>query len=287
MKKIITSFLVLAAVTVTAQTKVVDHAVITTKTTIVSPEGADDMPAPPAGPDGAEVRVMRFGGDGETKSLTTIKGDLVKTFIETDMSRTTVIRDNGKKITTTLMEIMGNKNGFYATDEEQEQMGKRMDSMMQSRRQGQADNNPFANNAITGTEIIYAEGSKKIAGLACKKAYVVNSRKNGTRDSSEVWYCPDFKIQGLASTGGTSSFGSFGRVTGLGGLNTLNGFPMQYETKMNRGRKMIVEVTKINIEKEVTDKEFEIPKDFVIKPMKDLQNGMGGGMQFRMGGPGQ
>jgi len=286
MKKIITSFLLFAAITATAQTRVVDHAVITTKTTIVSPEGADDnMPAPPAGPDGGEVRVMRFGGDGETKSVTTIKGDLVKTFIETDMSRTTVIRDNGKKITTTLMEIMGSKNGFYATDEEQEQMSKKMDSMMQSRRQG--DNAIFANNnAVTGTEIIYAEGSKKIAGMNCKKAYIVSTRKNGSKDSSTVWYSPDFKIQGLASTGGTSSFGSFGRVTGLGGLNGLEGFPMQYETKMNRGRKMIVEVTKINIEKEVTDKEFEIPKDFVLKPMKELQNGFGG-MQFRMGGPGQ
>lgn len=52
---------------------------------------------------------------------------------------------------------------------------------------------------------------------------------------------------------------------------------------------MIVEVTKINTEKEVADKEFEIPKDFVVKPMKDMQNGGGGGFQIRVdrGGPGQ
>jgi hypothetical protein len=47
-----------------------------------------------------------------------------------------------------------------------------------------------------------------------------------------------------------------------------------------------VEVTKINIEKEVADKEFEIPKDFVVKPIKDMQNGNGPGIQIRMGGPG-
>jgi len=58
------------------------------------------------------------------------------------------------------------------------------------------------------------------------------------------------------------------------GLNDLAGFPMQYEMKMNRGRIMTVEVTKINTDKEVADTEFEIPKDFVVKPMKDMQTAM-------------
>lgn len=281
MKKVITLLIFSASVNAYAQVKVVDHAVITTKTTTISPEGSDDMPPPPPSSNGEEVRIVRFGGDGETKSVTTLKGDMVKTFTENDMSRTTILRDNSKKITTTLMEMMGNKTGFYATDEEQAVMAKRMDSMMQSR--GGTNVN---NNAAVSSEIAYVDESKKIAGLVCKKAFVITLRKNGTKDSSTVWYCPDFKLQGIVSTGGMAGFGAVGRITSLNGLNELAGFPMQYEMKLNRGRVMTVEVTKINIEKEVADKEFEIPKDFVLKPMKDMQNGNGPGIQIRMGGPG-
>ena len=183
------------------------------------------------------------------------------------------------------MEMMGNKTGFYVTDEEQEVMRKQMDSMMQTRRQGN-DNNALTGNAPKSTEIIYVEESKKIAGQVCKKAFIVTTRQNGTKDSSTVWYCPDFKLEGIASTGGLSGFGNFGRTTSLGGLSDIAGFPMQYEMKLNRGRKMIVEVTKLVIDKEVADKEFEIPKDFVVKPMKDMQTGNGRGFQIRMGGPG-
>ncbi|GAB2813759.1 hypothetical protein [Ferruginibacter profundus] len=287
MKKIITIFFLSAAVAAQAQVKILDHAIITTKTTIVSPEGADDNIAPPPAAEGGEVRVMRFGGDGETKSVTTFKGNMIKTYTETDMSRTTVLRDNNKKMTTTLMEMMGKKTGFYTTDEDQQQMAKRMDSMMQSRSQTAASFNN--GNQVSSTDIAYADDTKKVAGITCKKAFIIATRKNGTKDSSIVWYAPDFKLQGIASTGGMAGgFGNFGRTTALSGLDNLAGFPMQYEMKMNRGRKMIVEVTKINTEKEIADKEFEIPKDFEVKSMKDMQNGNGGpGFQIRMGGPGQ
>jgi len=52
---------------------------------------------------------------------------------------------------------------------------------------------------------------KRLRAWFGKKAFVVTTRKNGTKDSSTVWYCPDFKLQGVVSTGGTSGFGSFGR----------------------------------------------------------------------------
>ncbi|MBS1512191.1 MAG: hypothetical protein JST86_15185 [Bacteroidetes bacterium] len=292
MKKVITPLLVLAAVAVKAQTKLYDHAVITTKTTIVSPEGADEnAPTPPPGGDGEQRVMFRFGGDGETKSTTTLKGSLIKTFTETDMSRSTTIRDNDKKITTTMLEVMGKKTAFYVTDSDQVQMQKRMDSLMQSRRQNNDNNNVFRNNnTVVGATISYFEDTKKIAGLVCKKALLVTNRQNGNKDTSLVWYCPDFKLKGIVSTGGFGGGGfggNFGRITTLSGLNDLNGFPMYYEMNMGRGRKMMVEVTKINTEKEVADKEFEIPKDVEVKAMKDMQNG-NGGFQFRMGGgPGQ
>jgi hypothetical protein len=43
--------------------------------------------------------------------------------------------------------------------------------------------------------------------------------------------------------------------------------------------------TKIVIDKDVADKEFEIPKDIEVKSMKDMQNGGAGPMiQMRIGG---
>jgi len=277
--------LMAASVAVQAQTKVLTQAIITTKTTIVSPEGDDaNVPLPPTGADGEQRVTMRFGGDGETKTVTTIKGDFIKTFSESEMGRTTTIRDNANKKTTTLMEMMGNKTGFYSTDEEQEQMRKRMDSMMQSRPQGA---NNIGGGGTTTSTIVYVDETKKIAGQQCKKALLITTKANGNKDTGVVWYCPDFKLQGLPSTGGESGFGAFTRTNTLGGLSDLAGFPMQYEMKMNRGRIMTVEITKIVIDKEIADKEFEIPKDFVVKSMKDMQNGFGGrGVEIRMGGPG-
>jgi hypothetical protein len=285
MKKVFLFLLLFSAITAYTQPKIISQAIITTKTTIISPEGEDDTPPPPPSTNGEEIRMVRFGGDGETKSITTLKGDFVKTFTENEMSRTTVIRDNAKKMTTTLMEMMGNKTGFYATDEEQEQMRKRMDSLFQSRNTGN-DNNTLRNNAPASTVISYADETKKIAGLQCKKAFVIRTRQNGSIDSNAVWYCPDFKLQGLASTGGMSGIGGFGRTTSLEGLSDLTGFPMQYEMNLNRGRKMIVEITKVVTDKEIANKEFEIPKDFVLKPAKDMQNG-DGRIQIRIGGPGE
>jgi hypothetical protein len=58
---------------------------------------------------------------------------------------------------------------------------------------------------------------------------------------------------------------------------------MMYEMNMRRGRKMLVEVTKIDSSKEIKDKEFEVPKDFDLKPIKDMQNG-NGTFQIRIGG---
>ncbi len=287
MKQIITLFFLTGSIAVHAQSKSVTQAMITTKTIIVAPE-SDDANSPvnttTTSADGAEVRVMRFGGEGETKTTTWLKNDLTKTFSESEMGRTTVIRDNSKKITTTIMEMMGRKSGFYATDEEQAQMRKRMDSMIQGRG-GQNMSIGGASTTPATYSIVYIDESKKVAGYACKKALVIGTRSKDRIDTTIVWYCPDFKLQNIASTGGPAAgFGNFN--TGSGGMEELAGFPMQYERNMARGRHMTVEVTKLVIDKDVADKEFEIPKDIEIKAMKDMQNGgIGGpGMQIRIAG---
>ncbi|MFZ1454294.1 MAG: hypothetical protein WAT20_16425, partial [Ferruginibacter sp.] len=179
MKKIITLFFLTGSIAVYAQPKILTQATLTTKTTIVSPEGDETQVQDMRTPDGGgEVRVMRFGGgDGETKTTTWLKNDLTKTFSESEMGRNTVIRDNAKKVTTTIMEMMGRKSGFYATDEDQAQMRKRMDSMMQSRG-GQNGSIGAGSNTPATYSVIYLDESKKIAGYACKKALVVAARSN-------------------------------------------------------------------------------------------------------------
>lgn len=283
MKKIIYTLLLGLPIGMQAQPKLINQAIITTKTTIVAPDD-DDSPAPQiTSANGEEVRVMRFGGDGETKTTTWLKNDLVKTFSEGESSRNTVIRDNSKKITTTIMEMMGRKTGFYATDEDQVAMRKRMDSMMQGR--GGQNMQMMAANSTVSTDLVEINETKKIAGLECKKALLISKRTNGKQDTTIVWYSPEFKLQGINSTGG--SLGGFSSmvVTSADPMEKLNGFPMQYERMMGRGRKMTVQVTKIVIDKEVPDKEFELPKDIEIKSMKDMQNGgMPGTFQFRTGG---
>jgi len=283
MKKTITIFFLSASIAVNAQPKVLTQAIINTKTTIVSPEG-DEAPAQTiTSGDGGETRIMRFGGDGETKTTTWLKNDLLKTFSESEMGRTTVIRDNSKKITTTIREMMGKKTGTYATDEDQAEMRKRMDSMMKSR--GQNISLGGSTAAAPVYNIVYFDETKKIAGFNCKKALIIATR-SGKSDTTSVWFNPDFKLQNLPSTGGVAAgFGGFTPATGPTGMDLLEGFPMQYERNMARGRHMTVEVTKLVIDKDIADKEFEIPKDIEVKSMKDMQNGAGGPMiQIRAGG---
>jgi hypothetical protein len=52
---------------------------------------------------------------------------------------------------------------------------------------------------------------------------------------------------------------------------------MRYEMKMPRKRYMTVEVTKLELEKEVAAKELTIPSNIEIKPFREMQQMFGGG----------
>ena len=277
MKLFLFSFLMCAATIAMAQPKIISQAIISTTTNVIAPEEDDlqNVQNQNPGGGGGGMAMFRNFGDGETKATTYLKNDMVKTVIKTDMGRTTIIRNNTAKLTTTLLEMMGNKNGFYITDDEQKAMAKRMDSMMQARRKDsvQQQPRPATPNPV---ETIYTNDTKKIAGYTCKRAYVITTKFLGLKDTVAVWYTPEIKLQNIVSTGGLSGFGNMGTVNGL---DKIDGFVMGYEMNMRRNRHMIVEVTKVDIGKEIADKEFDIPKDFVVKPMKEMQGlpGMGGG----------
>lgn len=289
MRNLFSIAMLLLCSVVYAQPQTVTQAIVSTTTTVTAPE-TDDIQNNQGG--GGPGQMFRNFGDGETKSTTYIKDSLVKTVLKNDMGRTTIIRNNNARLTTTLLEIMGNKTGFYITDDEQAALKLKMDSLMQSRRAGDSTK-PKPNATPATVDIIYTEETKKIAGYDCKKAILVSTKMLGVKDSISVWYTPDLKFQNTNSTGGTSSFGgfgNFGNFTSMNGLDKINGFVMQYEMNMRRGRKMNVEVTKIDLKKDIAAKEFEVPKDFDVKPMKEFQSMMqgamqGGNMPFRMERP--
>jgi len=273
----------IAATPVSAQPATVSQAIVYTTTNVIAPEDEDASSINPQGQGGMNFRNF---GDGETKSTTYLKGGMVKTVLKSETFRSTIYRNNDTRTTTTIFEIMGDKRGFYITDEEQVAMMKQRDSMMQARRRNDSSQReaPMAiNNNDLPIEIIPTEEKKKIAGYMCTKAWMVTTRLLGIKDSVVLWYTPELKIQNLFSTGGTSGFGNMVNPVGKG-FEKVDGFVMGYEMNMRRNRKMEVYVTKIELNKDIADKEFELPKDIDIKPMKEMQSMFGGGQgnfQFR------
>ena len=264
MKRALLPFFLLAAVTGFAQPKVIEQAIITTRAIINIPEDASNM--------NEGQGFMGMSNGDETKITTWFKNDMMKILNDGSMGKITVIMDMKNKKTTTLMEMMGKKSGFYSTEDDEKEMKRRMDSM--SKRKTETPT----------IDIEYLNDTKKISGYTCKKALIKTTRSLGRTDSMYVWYNPEMKMSdNYVFRSGGMGMGGGGGATGMGGFNKLAGFPMQYEVKMRRGTSMTIEVTKIDTEKPIDIKEFDIPKGYEIQSVKDMQKN-GGGFPFRMGG---
>lgn len=258
--------------TLYAQPKNITQAIVNTITTVIAPED-EEIQNIGGGGEGGRMN-FRNMMDGETKSTTYLKNGMVKTILKSEMGRSTIIRNNDTKMTTTLIEMMGTKTGFFVSDSEQVVLRRTADSMMQSRRAKDSTIKQRVKTDPLPVEVSYTEETKKIAGYQCKKAYVITTRLLGLKDSMTVWYTPEIKLQNVSSTGGFSGFGNMGSANGL---DKVDGFVMRYDMSMPRNRRMEVEVTKIDLNKTVDESEFVVPKDFELKPMKEMQSMFGGG----------
>lgn len=274
---------VLGNISVSAQTT---QAVISTTMNVIAPDDEDVSRMPPpgegGGPGGFSMRNM---GDGETKITTYVKDSLVKTIMKNEMGRTTMIRNNNAGTTITLIEMMGNKTGFMLTDADQADMRRKMDSVIMAVRA--SNDSTVKRTAPTSAEkkpaeIVITEETKKIAGFDCKKALVINTGLLGIKDTVAVWFAPDLKIANASPGPGTGGFRSFGNFVTLNGLDQVPGLAMKYEMKMRRGRIMQMEVTKVDLKKEIGTKDFEVPKDFEVKPYSEFQQMLRGIPQMRM-----
>jgi GLPGLI family protein len=275
MKKLLAVLAITIAVNAQAQ-KVVSKAIVTTKTEMEFPEQNQ-----PAGGDDGGNRMM-MPRDMEITSTIFFKEDQTKMENTTDFGKNYVFIDRKAKRTTTLMEMMGKKQGFWSSDEDQAKMQKRMDSVRAARADSLKQLGiTFAPPAEP--EITYTDEKKKIAGMECKKAIIKTKNQRGEVNETAVWYTPEFVMADGFSL--TSQGGGGMRMMGFNpsGIEKIKGFPMEYEIVRQNGMRIHMTVIKVQLDADIDDKTFEIPKGYDIKPMSEMQN-QGGRMMMRMGG---
>jgi GLPGLI family protein len=216
---------------------------------------------PPA-PEGAQIR--RFG-DGEVKSKVFYKNGNMKMESDMGMGKSLMFYTAENKTTTTLMEVMGRKMGFYSNEEDL----KKMQAADTSRQRIQS----FKPDVF----VEYLSDTKKIAGIACYKAILRFKNSKGEDKQQEVWYTPDFRM------GEEFRLNTLMR-SDVPGINKIKGFPMEMELVRQNGMKVHYLVSKIDTNSKIDDKIFEIPKGYDLKPQSEMMRGGNGNMQFRIGG---
>ena len=256
MKKIVTLLLCIAFIAKGYSQQTVSEAIIDVTMNITFPE-SDLPPAPEGG------QVMRFG-DGEIKSKMFVKNGNMKMETDMGMGKSYMFYTAENKTTTTLMEIMGKKMGFYSNEEDLKKMAA-------------ADTTQKRIQAFKPEVFIeYLSDSKTIAGISCYKAVIRYKNSKGEEKQQEVWYTPDFRM--------SEDFKLTSILRGdVPGLNKIKGFPMEMEIVRQNGMKMHYKVSKIDLNAKIDDKTFVIPTGYDIKPQSEMMNG-NGRMQFRVGG---
>lgn len=279
MKKTLTTAIsMLLGICLFAQIKVVENAIIKVKTEMTFPENFNPGRGSAPG-DGGGFSMPR---DMETNSTMYYTPNFMKVESTSDFGNNIVITDRINKKTTTLIEAMGRKTGFYSSDAEDEAMKAKTDSLRELKKDSlRTMGLVFKENK---PEITYVEETKKISGYTCKKAIIKTKGQNGEPNESIVWYNPEFKISPISSAAGnTQGFGGGrGRMMmgGIQGLDQIEGFPMEYEVTRNNGFIIHMTVLKVQTDATIDEKTFEIPKGYDLKPMSSMQGGNGEGMRM-------
>jgi GLPGLI family protein len=208
------------------------------------------------------------GGDDpnppqETTIMVYLKGNHIKSESKSDVQHTITLVDKDAKKTTQLYENGGRKYGYYSIDTAAPRPP-RLDST------GKPIQRP-------ATNIEYVDSTMTIAGYTCKKA-VARTSFGGRNIVTEIWYTTDLPIKAPIQTGG--------RGFGMGGFNQLKGFPMAFNTAIFNGATIQYKVTKVTLNANINDSDFDVPKGYDVKPESERPQGgfgPGGGRGFRGG----
>lgn len=290
MKKIVLSAVLLAAgIVAFAQPKIVERAIVKAKTEITFPENFSfGGPGGPGGGGDGPPGGFTMPRDMETTTTMTYSPDYMKIESLSDFGNNVVITDRKKKVTTTLIEAMGRKTGWFTSDAEAEAQARKQDSTRKARRDSLAELGlTFTDNK---PELIYSDETKKVSGYTCKKVTIKSKGQNGQVTENVIWYNPDFKLA-ASSTAASANGGGFGgggrgrmQMGGLPGLDQIEGFPMEYESTAQNGFKIHMVVLKVQVDAAIDEKTFEIPKGFDVKPQSTFEGQGGMRMIFRSGG---
>lgn len=290
MKKIVLSAVLLAAgIVAFAQPKIVERAIVKAKTEITFPENFSfGGPGGPGGGGDGPPGGFTMPRDMETTTTMTYSPDYMKIESLSDFGNNVVITDRKKKVTTTLIEAMGRKTGWFTSDAEAEAQARKQDSTRKARRDSLAELGlTFTDNK---PELIYSDETKKVSGYTCKKVTIKTKGQNGQVTENVIWYNPDFKLA-ASSTAASANGGGFGgggrgrmQMGGLPGLDQIEGFPMEYESTAQNGFKIHMVVLKVQVDAAIDEKTFEIPKGFDVKPQSTFEGKGGMRMIFRSGG---
>ncbi|MFM7223658.1 MAG: hypothetical protein ACKO03_09560 [Bacteroidota bacterium] len=275
-----------------AQQRIVERAIVKAKTEITFPENFSFGGGPGGGgPGGGGGEGMGFSMPRDMENTMTMiyTPDFMKIENLSDFGNNVVITDRKNQKTTTLIEAMGRKTGFYTSTADAEVQRARQDSMRKARRDSLAELGiTFRDNK---PELVYTDETKKISGFTCKKVIVKTTAQNGQVTESIVWYTPEFKISAgsmapAASGGfpGGSGRGMSMMSSGVQGLELIDGFPVEYEVTRENGFKIHMMVLKVQLDPAIDEKTFEIPKGFDVKPMSSFESQGGMRMIFRNGG---
>jgi len=229
-------------------------------------ESVFDMPPPPPPPPppssvGMDMPVETYSGpsaqEGYDISIWFKPG--FEKVVNTVYGRSTYLFNAKNKTIIALREISGNQSGTIATYEEEEMVNNYLDSLHGRKK-----------DRIVHTPVVkYFDSAKTIAGFNCRKALLISNMENAKPDTITIWYNPDFKLD--------SSFifhtDKPEHTNRLSKLHLINGLPVSVSLNLTQRTKLEIFLIKLDADKNISDKEFVVSKNFVLKSLKEV-NGL-------------
>ncbi|MBL7726510.1 MAG: hypothetical protein JNM68_02440 [Dinghuibacter sp.] len=218
----------------------------------------------------------------ETEFTIFLKDSMRKAVLQSNVMNNITLYDGNTGVTTVLTESMGEKTGYTQTPADKLDQKRRMDSVQKAAENGEtpaSGGGMVVRTSVGGGKVVsieYIDEAKQINKINCKKALVTLQGNDGANKVVEVWYTPDYLLPPGVSIG-----------RGAMNMAGLKGLPIMYDQvntiKFGNSEMSMIshyEVTAIDTQKEVSDKEFEIPKGYKIKTwgeyVKDNPDGMPG-----------